>query len=211
MKLLSFVGLTSLALFISSGDIMAASVISSVAISSQTPEPLVPGGAATYIVTVYRTDNDNLDAYLSASGLPAGAVAAFSPSMLHFSGSTPASATATLTISTDASLATCSNSFSVAATEGASSNQKICTGALTMACAPEARGVLIGSVLAGGSFQLTCNGSPNQTCWIQATTNLSAPNWTTIGTNTSDGNGILSFIDADAKIYPARFYRTAAY
>jgi hypothetical protein len=46
---------------------------------------------------------------------------------------------------------------------------------------------------------------------IQATTNLSAPDWTTIGTNTSDGNGILSFIDADAKNYPVRFYRTASY
>jgi len=57
----------------------------------------------------------------------------------------------------------------------------------------------------GGVFQLTCNGSPGQTRLIQATTNLSTPNWTTIGTNTTDGNGILSFIDADAKNYPVRF------
>src|SRR2546423_2534783 len=177
MKLLSLVSLTSVALLINSGDIMAASVLSSVAISLQAPGPLVPGDAATYIVTVSRTDNGNLDVYLSASGLPAGTTASFSPSMVHFSGSTPTSATATLTISTDASLATCSNSFSVVANDGGSPNQRTCTGTLTLACAPEARGVLIGGVLPGGSFQLTCNGSPNQTCLIQATTNLSAPNW----------------------------------
>src|SRR6266581_4497266 len=111
MKLLSFVSLASLAVLINSGDLMAASVLSSVAISSQTPSPLVPGGTATYTVTVYRTDNGNLDAYLSASGLPAGTAASFSPSMFHFSGSTPTLATATLTVLTDPSLVTCSNSF----------------------------------------------------------------------------------------------------
>src|SRR6266478_3919436 len=128
MKLLSFVSFTCLAFLINSGDMMAASVLSSATISSQAPSVLVPGGTATYIVTVYRTDNGNLDAYLSASGLPAGAAASFSPSMLHFSGSTPTSATATLTVSTDASLASCSNSFSVVATDGGSPNQKTCTG-----------------------------------------------------------------------------------
>jgi len=131
--------------------------------------------------------------------------------MVHFTGSTPTSATSTLTVSTDASLVACSNSFSVIATDGSSPNQRTCTGTLSLACASEARGALIGAVLPGGSFQLTCNSSPNQTCLIQATTNLSAPNWTTIGTNTADGNGILSFIDADAKNYPVRFYRTASY
>ncbi len=211
MKLLSFVSLTSLVLSLNSGDIMAASVLSSVAISSQAPGPLVAGGAATYIVTVYRTDSGNLDVYLSTSGLPAGTTASFSPSMVHFSGSTPTSATATLTISTDASFTTCSNSFNVVANDGGSFNQKTCPGALTLVCAPAARGVLVGGVLPGGSFQLTCNGSPNQTCLIQATTSLSAPDWITIGTNTADGNGILTFIDADTKNYPVRFYRTASY
>jgi len=211
MRLLSFVSLTSLAFLINPGNILAASVLSSVAISSQSPSAVVPGSNATYTVTVSRTDNGNLDAYLSVSGLPAGATASFSPAMVHFSGSTPTSGTAALTISTDASLASCSNSFTVTATEGGSSNQKSCAGSLMLACAPKAQSILSCGVLPDGSFQLVCNGSPYQACLIQAATNLIAPTWSTIGTNTADGNGILSFIDADAKIYQARFYRTAAY
>src|SRR5436309_793511 len=120
MRLLSFVSLTSLVFLINPGNILAASVLSSVAISSQSPSAVVPGSAATYTVTVSRTDNGNLDAYLSVSGLPAGATASFSPAMVHFSGSTPTSGTAALTISTAASLASCSNSFTVTATEGGS-------------------------------------------------------------------------------------------
>jgi len=211
MKILSFVGLTSLAVLISPGNLSAASVLSSVAISAQTPSAVAPGSNATFIVTVSRTDNGNLDAYLSASGLPAGATASFSPAMVHFTGSTPTSGTSTLTISTDGSLATCSNSFNVTATDGASFNKKSCTSSMMLSCSAKPQSIFTCGVLADGSFQFVCNGSPNQPCLIQATTNLTAPAWSTIGTNTADGSGIMSFIDADAKNYPARFYRTSAY
>ena len=211
MKLIALVPLACLSFLVCPGGVKAESQLSSVAISSQTSGPVLAGSNATYIVTVSRSGNGNIDIYLSASGLPAGTTASFAPSMLHFTSSSPTSGTATLTLSTDASLTGCSNSFNVVATDGGSFNRRTCTGALVLACAPKVRGLLTGKVLPGGSFQLSCNGNPNQTCLIQATTNLIAPNWSTIGTNTADGNGILQFIDTDTKNYPARFYRTAAY
>jgi len=211
MKLIAIVSLAGVAFLINPVEVSAASVLSSVTISSQTPGAVAPGSDATFIVTVSRTDNGNLDAYLSASGLPAGATATFSPSMVHFTGSTPTSGTSTLTISTDNSLATCSNSFTVTATDGASFNKKSCTRSMMLSCSAKPQSIFTCGVLADGSFQFVCNGSPNQPCLIQATTNLTAPAWSTIGTNTADGSGIMSFIDTDAKKYPARFYRTAAY
>ena len=211
MRLTTIIAITGLILFLNQRETTAASVLSSVSISAQTNGPIIPGATAYYSVTVSRTDNGNLDVYLSVSGLPAGATGYFSPAMVHFTGSTPSSGTTTLAISTDSSVTGCSNLFSVTGTDGGSFNIKTCTGALLLSCAPAIPAVLTGNVMPGGEFQLLCNGSPNQTCVIQATTNLCAPNWINIGTNTSDGNGILHFIDGDAKNYPARFYRTAMY
>jgi len=79
-----------------------------------------------------------------------------------------------------------------------------------MACAPQPA-VLAGTCMPDGSFHVICNTGPNQTCLIQATTDLGSQNWITIGTNTADANGLLSYIDTDAKTYSMRFYRTAAH
>jgi len=70
---------------------------------------------------------------------------------------------------------------------------------------------LTGCILPAGGFQVTCNSSPYQTCLIQTTTDLGSPNWVTIGTNTADVNGLITFVDSVAKDYPARFYRTVAF
>ena len=67
------------------------------------------------------------------------------------------------------------------------------------------RPVLAGAFTNGG-FQLTGIGSDHATYQIQASTNLAATNWLTIGTATADGNGNILFEDFSAT-NAQRFYR----
>ena len=60
-----------------------------------------------------------------------------------------------------------------------------------------------------GSMQVTCSGTPGQIYSIQATANLAAPLWTTIGSATAGTDGRLSVTDSDAPNFACRFYRTA--
>ena len=61
--------------------------------------------------------------------------------------------------------------------------------------------------LSGGPILLTCAGTAGGAYSIQATTNLSAPAWTTLVATNADANGLFTFVDRDATNYPARFYR----
>lgn len=59
----------------------------------------------------------------------------------------------------------------------------------------------------GGSMSVSFSGVPGLTYTVQATTNLSNPAWIIIGSAQASPNGLMSFVDADAKSYPCRFYR----
>src|SRR5436190_10707791 len=76
-----------------SGNLQAAPILTSVSAGTQAQDPVAPGSNATYVVTVTRTGNGNIDVYLSADGLPPGATATFSPNPVRFTGSTVAPAT----------------------------------------------------------------------------------------------------------------------
>jgi hypothetical protein len=186
----------------------AAPVLSSVVMSCQSQISVQRGGIATYTVTVSRTGNGNMDVYLTVAGVPTGATASFSQDKITFSGSTPASETATLNIVTSATTPACTYGLTVTATDGGSQNRKTCTDTLIVAGSPEESGVLCAGKLPDGSFRLTCQGAPNQNCFVQAATNLNQPIWVTLGTNTTDANGVFAFIDQDALNYPSRFYRS---
>ena len=56
-----------------------------------------------------------------------------------------------------------------------------------------------------GGVKLNLSAGSSQTCVIEASADLA--HWTAISTNLTDGNGLSSFVDPDAKNYPARFYR----
>ena len=64
-----------------------------------------------------------------------------------------------------------------------------------------------GDLLPNGDYQLQLTGEPGREYTIQASTNLM--HWVTLTTLTSP-EGLAWFIDADAKLYPRRFYRAAA-
>jgi hypothetical protein len=57
-----------------------------------------------------------------------------------------------------------------------------------------------------GNFILHASGSPGESFDIQASTNLQT--WQDLGPITADTNGIVSFIDTNAPLFPDRFYYT---
>jgi hypothetical protein len=162
-----------------------------------------PGGSATYTITVSRVGSGNLDVYLSISNLPAGITASFLPTMVHFTGPIPTSLTAGLTLSTSRSLPMGIYNFTVTGDDGSSHNKKTTNGMLLVGV-----GMSCVEMLPDHSAEIIGSGVAGQTYIIQATTNLIAPVWLNISTNTAGSNSIYSFIDSDAKTCPCRFYRT---
>jgi hypothetical protein len=61
---------------------------------------------------------------------------------------------------------------------------------------------------AAGGMKVNLSSGANQTCVIEASTDL--VHWTAISTNSTDAAGQSTFVDPDAKNYPARFYRGVA-
>ena len=205
MKMTRLSILSTLALgILCASKALAAPVLSAVAVGPQLPSPINPGQSASYTVTVSRVGNGNIDVYLTIAGLPAGATASFSPSPVHFTGPLPLSETSTLTISTSDYTPLGIYNFTVTGDDGSSQNVKIGAGILTIGV-----GVASLQMLPDYSTKITCTGVPGQSYLIQATTNLTTPDWTAIATNTADVNSLFSYIDLDAKTCPCRFYRTA--
>lgn len=58
-----------------------------------------------------------------------------------------------------------------------------------------------------GIPHITFSGAPSNNYVLQATTNLFPPNWQTVATNLTDGNGNSVFIDSNAAFLTRRFYR----
>jgi hypothetical protein len=184
-------------------DIQASPTLSSVSVGPQSPAMVAPGGSAQFAVTVTVAGNGNLDAYLSVTGLPAGATASFSPAMITFTGSTPGSQTAILTITTTASMPLGGYDFTATANDGGSHNNVTCQGTLMVGV-----GIASLQVQPDSSTKITCCGFPGQTYLLQASASMITPSWTTIATNTVGASAVFTFIDLDAKNYPCRFYRT---
>ncbi len=184
------------------GNALAAPVLTSVSAGPQAPDPVFPGSNATYVVTVNRTGNGNMDVYLSVSGLPAGVGAAFSPNPVHFTSSTPISATANLVVTTTGSTPPGCYPLTIVADDGGSQN--IVTTGAALDVGLRSAGI---ARMANGRACIGFDSTSGQACSIQATTNLAAPVWTTICLTNSGTNSLLVFVDQDAPKYPCRFYR----
>src|SRR5438105_531548 len=124
--------LTLLLGIVCAGNAVAAPVLSSVGVGPEASGMIAPGGGATYTVTVSRIGSGNLDVYLTISGLPAGVSGSFSPAMVHFTGPTPTSLTATLTLSTPSSIPFGVYNFMVTADDGAVQDTKTTIGLLSI-------------------------------------------------------------------------------
>ena len=184
------------------GTSIAGPVLDSVAVGPQSPGPINPGETASFNVTVSRTGNGNIDVYLTISGLPSGATPSFSPCMVHFTGPSPLAQISTLTISTTSSIPRGIYPFTVTGDDGASHNIKIGNGLLIIGT-----GITGIQMLPDSSAKVTFAGVPGQTYFIQATTNLTTPDWTIVASNTVGAYSLFSFVDLAAKTCPCRFYR----
>jgi hypothetical protein len=68
---------------------------------------------------------------------------------------------------------------------------------------------LTGCCASDGSYNLTITGSPGVIYTIEATTNLTNPDWISLGVTNANASGLVTFKDVDVARYPCRFYRTA--
>jgi hypothetical protein len=62
---------------------------------------------------------------------------------------------------------------------------------------------------ADGAMVLNIGGAVNQAYLLQVAPDLRSGSWSTIATNSTGGNGMMTCIDTDATNFPVRFYRTA--
>jgi len=176
-------------------------LMTSLSIGSQSPKPLCGAGEVSYPIIITRSGNGNMEIYLKAVGLPADATAAFTPSPVLFTGTTP-SATAMMVVTTAGPTPPGLHPFSVIATDGASHNSMTNTASLDAStCSPGT------AVMANGCILVTFSGTPGSRCLLQATTNLAHPVWTTLCTTNFNLSGLLAFADLDSTNYPSRFYR----
>ena len=191
---------------------VAAPILTAVTVSTQNPNPIQPGDAATYTVTSTRTGNGNMDVYLSTSGLPAGATAAFATNKLHYVSASPTDLSTTLTVSTTAAILPGTYYFTVMGDDGGSHNIKLATATLIVGGQSRSlpQSILSIDCTQQGSMHLLCAGASGQTYKIQATTDLGSGSWTDLGTVNADSSGTFTFTDYSATNYPARFYRTSS-
>ncbi len=82
-------------------------------------------------------------------------------------------------------------------------NFNFVTGTLTIV--PEANKILVMERQVDGSVAVGFSGIPTRTYLIQASSDLHE--WETIGTETSDANGQVIYIDGDAPQHDSRYYR----
>lgn len=66
------------------------------------------------------------------------------------------------------------------------------------------------TVLNSSNVQLQGIGGNDGTYTIQANTNLSTTNWSTIGTASANGSGVFFFVDTNVALFPQRFFRVQA-
>lgn len=182
-------------------------------VGSQIPATITPGGTATFALTISVNALGLIEQSLIVSNLPPGTTASISDVATVHDGNHSASRTATLTITTSASTPSGTYVFTVLRRNQNGANQVNTTGTLVIgATAPGSAlppTILSIQMLPDHTAQIVCSGSTGGTYWLQATTCLCPPSWSTIATQSADAHGLLTFIDADTTLYPIRFYRAA--
>ena len=199
-------------MFFCAVNTVAAPVLTAVTVSTQSPNPIQPGGTATYTVTSTRTGNGNMDVYLNASGLPAGATAVFVTNKLHYVSSSPTDLSTILNVSTTTAIVPGIYPFTVMGDDGSSHNVKF--GAATLVVGGPAtslpQNIVSIDCTQNGDVHLLCTGGAGVAYKVQATTDLGSGLWSDLGTINADLTGSFTFTDYSATNYPMRFYRTSS-
>lgn len=184
----------------------AMSELVSLSIEPEWPATSTPGNLVLYKVSaVVRSGSGLLEVSLSSLGLPAGATADFSPSILRFTGNQLTAQTAIMTV-TCAEL-TPTDAYPFILTGTALRQTITLTNQVQQQKWVAERPALAIDRVSDGSLRLRGTGISGLTYKIQATSSLTNPEWIAVGSSTADGNGRFTFFPAREFNGPMQFYR----
>jgi hypothetical protein len=192
----------------SAGAGHAMSQLVSLSLEPLWPTSSTPDGDLVYnVTTVARGGSGLLEVTLTAGTMPPGVTTTFSPDVLRFTGNALTAQTATLTVHCPSLIPLDSYPFTLTAT---AQRESITITNLVM-FTPEYVAIrpptLYLDNLGNSALRLRGLGATGKTYQIEATSDLSAPVWTPLGSATADGNGRFTFFTAQAADAPARFFR----
>lgn len=187
----------------------AMSQLVSITMEPEWPATSQPGTVVLYkISAVVREGQGLLEVSLSCDGLPEGTTVTFSPSVLRFTGRTPTTQSALMTVTCASLTPTDGYPFTVTGQALRESITITNQTSVKSRIPPTERPVLFLDPPSGGSLKIRGQGASGQTYQIEGTSDLGHPAWSPLGSSTADGNGRFSFFPADATNSPMRFYRT---
>ena len=170
------------------------------------PITTTPNTTVLYnISTVGRGGAGLLEVELTAGSLPPGVTITFTPSVLRFVGNQLTTQTATVTVNCTVPTPVDCYPFTIT---GTSKRESITITNMVM-FTPEfvanRPGTLYMDNLGNGQMLIRGLGATARTYTIQATYDVSNPDWQPLGNTTADGNG--RFIFPISQTTPARFFR----
>ncbi len=184
-----------------------------VSLSSQPvwPTSSTPDGNLIYNITaVGRAGSGLLEVTLTAGDMPPGVTVTFTPSVLRFTGNQLTSQTTTMTVSCPWLLPLDCFPFTITGTaqrETITITNLVCFSPSFVAVrAP----TLYLDSMTNSTLRIRGLGATGKTYQIQATSNLSNPVWTSLGSATADGNGRFTFFITPDATAPARFFRAVS-
>jgi hypothetical protein len=171
--------------------------------ASSTPD----GNVIYYITAVGRAGAGLLQVTLTAGDMPAGVTVTFSPSVLRFTGNQLSSQTATMTVSCPWLLPLDCFPYTMTGTaqrEAITITNLVCFSPSFVAV--RAPTLSLDSMTNSG-LRIRGLGATGKAYQIQATSNLSNPVWSSLGSATADGNGRFTFFTTRDATASARFFR----
>jgi len=170
------------------------------------PVSTTPSTTVLYNVsTVGRGGAGMLEVALTAGDLPPGITVTFTPSVLRFVGNQLTTQTATMNVQCSVPTPVDCYPFTITGT----SKRESITITNVIMFTPEfvatRPATLYVDDLGNGALLLRGLGATAKTYQIEATSDLSNPDWTPLGNTTADGNG--RFIFPTSQVIAARFFR----
>jgi hypothetical protein len=172
------------------------------------PTSSTPDGNLIYNITaVGRAGAGLLEVALTAGDMPPGVTITFTPGTLRFTGNQLTSQTATMTVFCPWLLPLDCFPFTLTGTaqrETITVTNVVCfTPSFVAVRAP----TLYLDSMTNSTLRVRGLGATGKTYQIQATSNLSNPVWTSLGSATADGNGRFTFFTTRDATASARFFR----
>lgn len=172
------------------------------------PASSTPDGNLIYNITaVGRAGSGLLEVALTAGDMPAGVTVTFSPSTLRFTGNQLTSQTATMTVSCSWPLPLDCYPYTLTGTaqrESITITNLVCFSPAFVAVRLPTLNL---DSMMNSNLRIRGLGATGKTYQIQATSSLSNPVWTSLGSAIADGNGRFTFFTTQDAIAPARFFR----